>query len=457
MSTSPVRIEPAGRPRTNLLSGPVPLPRSPQIRRVALAAAVAALAVAAATVGAHLPGRSPSTIAVAVVVLVVAVAGLSVAALRPPPIRAEHVAGLAIAGLAGGVLLALFPGTASFVIVCVALGGIGMMLAPGPAFVAGAVLLLSVNLTGLTVLHIFNHSFLDHGGFSLTGLISQDIGAGFTFAVGVFTRSVRASQSAARVAQAHAENLLEQLRASQAAQADAAALTERARLAREIHDILAHALSGLVLGLDTIELLAKQGGVDSDGAGSDGPTRDGTGPVAAPADALAKIAEQVARAQRIARDGLGDTRRAIAALRGDELPGPALLDRLVAETAAATGIQAELTVTGEQRPLPPEIGLALYRTAQETLTNTAKYAGREGRAELRLCYTDAEVELAVEDARSQDAAPPAGLTFGGYGLTGIRERAELLGGRLTAGPTDTGFKVLLRLPATMAPGPGAAK
>jgi signal transduction histidine kinase len=461
VSTSPVRIEPTGSSRTNLLTGPVPLPRSPQIRRVALAAALASLAVAAVSVGTHLRGEPTPSIAVAVVALAVAVAGLSVATFRPQPTRAGHVAALVIAAVAGAVLLGLFPATESFVIVCVAMGGVGMLLAPRPAFIAGALLLAFVHLTGLTVLHIFNHSYLVHGGFSVPGLISQDIAAVFTFAVGVFTRSTRTSQGAAREAQARAENLLEQLRASQAAQAEAAALTERARLAREIHDILAHALSGLVLGLDTIELLAKQGGTGNHGtgnhgAGNHGASRDGTGLDGAPADVLAAIAEQVARAQRIARDGLADTRRAIAALRGDELPGPALLDRLVAETAAATGIQAELTVTGEQRPLPPEIGLALYRTAQETLTNTAKYAGREGRAELRLRYTEGEVELAVEDARSQDAAPPAGLTFGGYGLTGIRERAELLGGRLTAGPTETGFKVLLRLPATTAPGPGAA-
>src|SRR5262249_36965988 len=85
------------------------------------------------------------------------------------------------------------------------------------------------------------------------------------------------------------------------------ARSESARLAREIHDILAHALSGLVLALDTMELLGRQG----------------TGQ-----ETMTKMAEQVARAQRIARDGLADTRRAIAALRGEELPGPALLDQL---------------------------------------------------------------------------------------------------------------------------------
>lgn len=173
---------------------------------------------------------------------------------------------------------------------------------------------------------------------------------------------------------------------------------------------------------------------------------------------LGRMLEQVARAQRIARDGLADTRRAISALRGDELPGPAVLDRLVRETSETTGIHATLTVIGEQRPLSPEIGLALYRTAQEALINTAKYAGRDGRAELRLSYRPQDVKLEIEDARSADAAPPApaGLTFGGYGLTGMRERAELLGGKLTAGPTEEGFRVLLRLPTSAAAYPAEA-
>jgi signal transduction histidine kinase len=105
-------------------------------------------------------------------------------------------------------------------------------------------------------------------------------------------------------------------------------------------------------------------------------------------------------------------------------------------------------VTGDPRPLAPEVGLALYRTAQEALINTAKYAGHGGRAELSLTYRPGDIELAIEDARAPDAAPPSagGLTFGGYGLTGMRERAELLGGRLTAGPTEHGFQVLLWLP-----------
>jgi signal transduction histidine kinase len=404
----------------SLDTGSEPLPRSQALTRIAVLVVVISYGLTIAALPVHLHGRSAAVIAVATTALLVAIAGTAVAIIDRRGSDAESLAALAITGLAGAVIFGLVPSTPSYLIVSIALAGLGMRLHLLPAVISGLVVLGAANL-----------AFLLGPKLSVASLASQNIGAVFIFAVGAFARSARIAQHESRAAQARAEELLARLRASQAAQAQAAALTERARLAREIHDILAHALSGLVLALDTMELLGQQ--ADTDPA------------------ALTKIMEHVSRGQRIARDGLADTRRAIAALRGDELPGAALLDRLVTETAAATGIKAILTVTGEQRPLAPEIGLALYRTAQETLTNTAKYAGRNGYAELRLSYGDDDIELAVEDARSQDASPPPpGLTFGGYGLTGIRERAELLGGKLTAGPTETGFKVLLQLPTVSA-------
>jgi signal transduction histidine kinase len=392
------------------------------LRWIASPACVALLAVAAIGVASGLPGRSSAVVGGAAAALAVAAAGVAVIVLRQArPVGPDLAAFLAI-GFAGAVLAGLLPSTPGFVLVYLALAGLGMRLSPGPALAAGFVVLAAMNL-----------ALVLSGLLSIAALASQNIGAGFVFAVGAFTRSSRIAQEQARVAQARAEELLTRLRASQAAQAEAAALTERARLAREIHDILAHALSGLVLALDTMELLGRQAGPDS--------------------HALSQLLEQVARGQRIARDGLADTKRAIAALRGDELPGPALLDRLVQDAAAATGVAAELTVAGPERSLPPEVGLALYRTAQEALTNTAKYAGSGARVQVQLSYAPDAVELVVEDSRS-DGAPAAGdgLTFGGYGLTGMRERAELLGGSLNAGPTDLGFGVRLRLPAATAAG-----
>ena len=391
-------------------------PASPTFNRIATTAAAASLVVLAAGVIADLPGRSPGVIVGAVSALLISCGCVAWVVLRSVS-DLQATMGLVVAGVAGAVLT-LLPGGPGFVIVCLAMAGLGMRLVPVRAIICGLAVFAAVDLAFL----------LDGQAHSLASLASEDVGVAFIFAVGAFTRSTRISQEKARAAQARAEELLKQLRASQLAQAQTAALTERARLAREIHDILAHALSGLVLSLDTMELLSRRG----------------------PGEAtMVKMGEQIARAQRIARDGLADTRQAIAALRGEELPGPALLDHLVQETSAATGIKAVLAVTGQPRSLPPEIGLAVYRTAQEALVNTAKYAGPGARAELSLRYGTDEVELAVRDERTADAGPPgpAGLTFGGYGLTGMRERAELLGGQLTAGPTETGFGVCLRLPA----------
>jgi signal transduction histidine kinase len=411
----------------------------------------AVLAVAAAGVATSAQHVSAGRVAAATAALVVVAAGIGF--IFSPWCNSgwAAVSTFVAVGLAGSVLAGLLPGSPSVVIVYLALAGLGICDVPGWELVAAVGVFAAMNVALLLT-----------SPESAGDLASQDLGFAFIFAIGVFTRKARVSRALAEQAQARAEDLLTQLRASQAAQAEAAALTERARLAREIHDVLAHALSGLVLSLDTMELLGRKGASD-------------------PA-VLDQLMEQVARGQRIARDGLADTRRAIATLRGDELPGAELLPRLVQDTNAATGIQARLTVTGIRRSLPPEAGLALYRTAQEALTNTAKYAGHDARAQLRLSYLPGSVELLVENTRAADddaadghvagspavdgpaAGSPAAeaeaeLTFGGYGLTGMRERAELLGGTLTAGPTSTGFSVRLRLPAPppsgAAPGPAA--
>ena len=403
---------------------PAPAPPSMRadLRWITLPAAAAATTVAVIGVATTLPGKSAGIIVAAAVALAVGAAGAAFVTLSRADSLALDVAVLMTVGFAGAALGGLLPRTAGFVLVYLAMAGLGMRAPPAPAIV-----------TGLIVLGVLDLAYLLSGevkvsGLSVSGLVSQDIGAAFVFAVGAFTRSARIARDQATQAQARAEYLLRELQASQAARAQAAALTERARLAREIHDILAHALSGLVLALDAMELLGRQ-------------------PEAGPA-AMERVMEQVGRAQRIARDGLADTRRAISALRGDELPGPAVLDRLVRDAAARSGVQAALSVTGPQRALPPEVGLALYRTAQEALTNTAKYAGQGARAELRLGYAAEAVELVIEDFGPDDPpAAGAGLTFGGYGLTGMRERAELLGGSLTAGPAGTGFCVRLWLPA----------
>ena len=208
--------------------------------------------------------------------------------------------------------------------------------------------------------------------------------------------------------------LVEELRESRAAHAESAAEAERSRMARDLHDVLAHSLSALALQLEGARLLAADRGADPE------------------------VVDSIERAHHLAAGGLAEAREAIGALRGDALPGPERLPALV----DTFGERCTLTVTGEPAELPSEARLALYRTAQEALTNVRKHSDAE-RVDLRLEYEPDGARLVVEDTGVAVSAPNGG----GYGLTGMRERAELLGGRLSAGPTGSGFRVELWLPA----------
>jgi signal transduction histidine kinase len=151
----------------------------------------------------------------------------------------------------------------------------------------------------------------------------------------------------------------------------------------------------------------------------------------------------VERAGKLAREGLEEARRAVGSLRGETLPGPDLLRKLAADFEQDTGIPVHLEVEGAARDLPAEGRLALYRVAQEALTNVRKHADTTS-VDMTLVYRDGGVELAVENEGRNRPSPLAG---GGFGLSGMRERAELLGGRLEAGPTGQGFRVHLWIPA----------
>jgi signal transduction histidine kinase len=125
------------------------------------------------------------------------------------------------------------------------------------------------------------------------------------------------------------------------------------------------------------------------------------------------------------------------------MPGPDRLAALTAEFREQTGVETALALDGEPRELTSEARLAVYRTAQEALTNVRRHADAE-RVDVRLRYADDGTWLTVEDRGGPATGEQeAGL---GYGLTGMRERAELLGGRLAAMPTPQGFRVELFLP-----------
>ncbi|WP_031095604.1 MULTISPECIES: sensor histidine kinase [unclassified Streptomyces] len=215
-------------------------------------------------------------------------------------------------------------------------------------------------------------------------------------------------------ARGNAQRLLAQERAARAAEAESAALAERARIAREIHDVLAHSLSAQLVHLEAARLLIENG-ADRE-----------------------RILERVVAARGMARDGLAETRQALSALRGELTPLEEFLTELV---SAADG--AGVTVTGERRPLPAEVSQAVRRVAQEALTNVRKHA-QGARVAVRLDYSEHEVTLNVRDSGGE--AGELNGSGGGYGLLGMRERAELLGGSLDAGPDEEGFAVTLKVP-----------
>ncbi|MEU9910625.1 histidine kinase [Streptomyces sp. NPDC051001] len=215
-------------------------------------------------------------------------------------------------------------------------------------------------------------------------------------------------------ARGNAQRLLAQERAAREAEAESAALAERARIAREIHDVLAHSLSAQLVHLEAARLLIERGAERE------------------------QILERVVAARGMARDGLAETRQALSALRGDLTPLEDFLTQLVETTA-----DAEVTITGERRGLPAEASQAVRRVAQEALTNVRKHAPG-AKVRLRLDYGEQQVTLGVRDS----GGSPGELTAAGagYGLLGMRERAELLGGSLEAGPDEEGFVVTLKVP-----------
>ena len=211
------------------------------------------------------------------------------------------------------------------------------------------------------------------------------------------------------------------LKASRAAEAEAATIAERARLARELHDVLAHSLSALALQLESTRLLAMRTGAEPE------------------------VVRAIDQAHQLAVGGLDEARRAIATARGDELPGPDGIGVLADAFTEQSGLPVNVEVRGEPRRLAPDASLAVYRTAQEALTNVRRHTAAE-RVAIELSYLPQSTVLVVEDWAQAGAPAALAAAGGGHGLTGMRERAELLGGELVATPTGTGFRVELRLP-----------
>jgi signal transduction histidine kinase len=236
-------------------------------------------------------------------------------------------------------------------------------------------------------------------------------GGTFTFLAGLLLR--------------HQLDLVEQLRAAQAGLAAKARVEERNRIARDLHDVIAHTLT-----VSLLHVMSARLAVEHD-----------------PDDAVRSLAE----AERLGRESLTEVRAVVGMLRTDgdvssttPLPGVAAVPELV-EKFQAAGAHVALTAAGDTSRLPATVGLAIYRILQEALTNVIKHAPGSPAA-VRLAVDAAAVTLTVHST----GAPGTGK---GLGVIGMRERAESLGGHCEAGPAEQGWLVRASFP--LAPPPDA--
>jgi signal transduction histidine kinase len=200
---------------------------------------------------------------------------------------------------------------------------------------------------------------------------------------------------------------------------------ERARIARELHDVVAHSISIVAVQAGAAEELLE---------------RD---------PARARI--HLASVRRTAREAMAEMRRVLDVLREEEaphapLPGLSRLDDLVAE-ARAGGLEVEVDEQGDRPELPAGLDLVVYRVIQEALTNARKHGGGAP-ALVRLRYGRRTLEVEVSNAC---AVTPARAGGGGHGLVGMSERVTLFGGRLEAARENGGFRVHAVLPVEEAP------
>ncbi|TVT17142.1 sensor histidine kinase [Amycolatopsis acidiphila] len=308
--------------------------------------------------------------------------------------------GLIVLATASGILWVLHPASLISVVVFTTIFYAARFLPLRAALVIGVVMAAAMTAQFLRYHVSLRSALLD---FSMTAVV---------ILLGLVRRGRAARLEQTELALARARTAAEE-------HAVAAALAERARIARELHDVLAHSLSGLALNLQGARLML---------------VRDGASP-----EALA----QIERAQQLAGDGLAEARKAVAALREDPVPLERAIDDLLAGYRLDTRAAAELTVRGEPRPVDAATGTTLLRAVQEALSNSRKHAPG-ARVQVELVYSADEVEVTVLDHQGRRPTPGA---VPGYGLRGMRERAELLGGRLATGPGEDGWRVQLTVPA----------
>jgi signal transduction histidine kinase len=253
---------------------------------------------------------------------------------------------------------------------------------------------------------------------AIAGSSSSGVAAGtlVTVLLGVVAQFLKQS----RASQDRTELLLAQLEDARDEQARAAAITERGRIASELHDVLAHSLSGAAIQLQGARKLADR------------------------EHATPRLSDAIDRASELVKGGLVNARQAVGALRGDALTTVAQLPSLIDSYKADMNLDVTLRIEGEARTLPADPSRALYRGAQEALTNVARYAP-SACTTVTVRYERHCTKLSVDNGVS--ATPPRHGMGGGHGLEGLRDRVERAGGTMSAGPTTEGWRVEIEVPA----------
>ena len=348
---------------------------------------------------AALVGASPSTTAgtvIYVAILLLACTGWLAWTLLPDA-EAGAQAGLALAAIAGAALMVPTRGAtgiaAAFAAICVSTA-VSRLPPPRAVLICVAVVAVFAVATPVAGSHA-----------AVFGLFAVGVGV----PAGLVQREHRRRREQTELLLAEAQRTREE-------QARAAVLAERVRLARDVHDVLAHTLAGLAIQLEAAEALL------------------------ADADDRERALDVVRRSRGLVVEGIDETRRAVSALRGD---APAVAHGLaaLADAAGGQGADVSLDIAGDPRGIAPEAQLALIRIAREALTNARRHAP-DSPVELRLAIGD-EAVLTV-----RNPVPPGVVAgAGGYGLTGMAERAALVGGEVTAGSDGGFFTVRATVPA----------
>jgi signal transduction histidine kinase len=366
------------------------------VSRARVRARLGALAVLTAILSTESPHPGGHGRDLVILIALVVTVASQVAAVLAPHRNASLRIGIEALGC--GILVGYDPGVSAALLIFVGLDAAGSF----PPATAAYFTALAVVTAPLATLAASNPAA--DGAYGLV-------------AIGGFLLGTTMRQSALRAEQA--ELRLADVERAEIERSKAAHLAERANAAREIHDILAHNLGALIVQLDAVNALME----------SDQPDLDAIRPV-------------LRAAHQHAVDGLGEARDAVSSLRGDIEPLEISMRQLTEGSPSAS-----LQISGAPRAVPADVGFMVRRIVQEAITNAAKHAPGS-RVAVQVAFQPSSLDVKVIDDGRPPGVEPSVLagTGGGYGLEGMRERADQIGARLSAGPQNGGWQVHLMVP-----------